>query len=227
MKRVVLSMAAMMTMSSFAIAGGDIVPVPAPVVQDEDYFYGGIALVYHTTYSTDQKWFDNSTLTQDETGGFMGIVGYNYNQYLAIEGRIHGSFFDEDYSETFGWSVFVKPQYQFLDEENGYNEDYFTIYGLLGFGGVKVDGYDGDTPAHPEDFGRTILDETGFQWGLGLSYTFVDEDDADRSGDWSIFVEYNNLMSDEDINSRLYGYDPKYYTELSQETINVGLTYRF
>ncbi len=226
MKKIMLSILAM---SSFSVAGGDVAPIfiPEPVVQEDDYFYGGIGLVYHTTYSIDQKWFDNSISTQDETGGFMGIIGYNYNRYLAVEGRVHLSLFDEDYSETFGWSIFLKPQYQFLDDEKGYNEDYFTVYGLLGYGGVKVNGFDGDEPAHPEDFGKTILDDTGFQWGFGVSYTFVDEEDTDRSGDWSIFAEYNNLISDGDINSRLYGYDNVYYTKLSQETINVGLTYRF
>jgi opacity protein-like surface antigen len=228
MKRIVLSMAAVVTMSSFGFAGGDIVPapVPLPVTQSEDYFYGGVALVYHTTYSIDQKWFDNDTLTQDETGGFMGIIGYNYNRYLAVEGRIHTSFFDEDYSETFGWSIFLKPQYQFRDENND-KDDFATVYGLLGFGGVQVDGCDGDAPTHHEDIGKTILDDTGFQWGFGLSYTFVDEDSEDRSGDWSIFAEYTNLISDGDIDSRLYAYDPEYYSDLSQETINIGLTYRF
>jgi opacity protein-like surface antigen len=229
MKKITISVAAIVALSSFGFAGGDIAPVPVPVPVDEsqDYFYGGVALTYHTTYSIDQSWFDNSVATQDETGGIMGIIGYNYNQYLAVEGRIDASFFDEDYAETFGWSIFVKPQYQFLDDEKGYNTDYFTLYGLLGFGGVKVEGTDGNAPAHPADFGKTIIDDTTFQWGIGLSYTFVDEDDADRSGDWSIFVEYVNLLSDGDINSQLYGYDPQYYTELSQETINVGLTYRF
>ena len=226
MKRIVLSIGTVMVMSSFGFAGGDIAPVPVPAEESESYFYAGAALVYHTTYSTDQKWFDNSTLTQDETGGFMGIIGYNYNRYLAFEGRIHGSFFDHDYSETSGWGIFVKPQYQFRDDEND-RDDFFSVYGLLGFGGVKVKGTDGDTPAHPEDFGKTIADETSFQWGLGLSYTFVDEDSEDRSGDITIFAEYNNLMSDADINSRLYGYDPEYYDKLSQETLNVGLTYRF
>jgi len=231
MKKVVLSVSAIVAMGSFGYAGGDVasIVVPAPLVveEDVDYFYIGAALIYHTTYSIDQKWFDNSVQTQDETGGFMGIIGYNYNRYLAIEGRINSSFFEEDYSETFGWSIFLKPQYQFRDEENN-RDDFFTVYGLLGYGGVNVKGSDGDEPAHPSDVGETILDDTGFQWGLGLSYTLVDEDKDERSGDWSVFVEYTNLMSDGAINSRLYGYNElKYYTELSQESINAGLTYRF
>jgi opacity protein-like surface antigen len=224
MKKITLSAFAVLAMSSFGVAGGDIVPVPV-AVQDEDYFYAGAALIYHTTYSTDQKWF-NKAPTQDETGGFMGIIGYNYNRYIAVEGRINASFFVEDYSETFGWSIFLKPQYQFRDDEND-KDNFATIYGLLGFGGVKVTGNGGGEPAHPGDIGKTILDDTGFQWGLGLSYTFVDEDSEDRSGDWTIFAEYTSLMSDGDIDSRLYGYDPVYYTELSQQSLNVGLTYRF
>ena len=245
MKKIALSVVAIIGMSSFGFAEGSYtaqVTPAAPVAEEDHYLYGGLAVIYHTTYSTDQGWFDDTVPTQDETGGLMGIIGYNLNKVISeddpkglleegmqymVEGRINASLFDEDYSETFGWSIFLKPQYQSRVDEDSDNMDFFSIYGLLGFGGVKVDGYNGNEPAHPEDFGKTILDEVGFQWGLGLSYTIVDEDAVDRSGDISLFVEYTNLMSDGDIDSRLYGYDPVYYSELSQETINVGFTYRF
>ncbi len=256
MKKIALSLVAIVGMSSLGFAEGSYTsPVvyaqgnnavaAAPIAADSEedhYLYGGLGLIYHTTYSTDQKWFDDGTPTQDETGGFVGIIGYNLNKVISedapkglleegmqysVEGRINASLFDEDYSETFGWSIFLKPQYQIRVDENSDDMDFFSIYGLLGFGGVQVDGYNGNEPAHQEDFGRTILDEVGFQWGLGLSYTIVDEDSEDRSGDISLFVEYVNLMSDGDIDSRLYGYDPVYYSELSQETLTVGFTYRF
>jgi len=245
MKKNIIRLSVVMAMSTSLFAGGDvavIVPVVPVSSPSENYLYGGLGLIYHSTYSTDQAWFNNAKSTQDETAGFVGIIGYNLNKVISgddpkglleegmqysVEGRINASLFKEDYSETFGWSIFLKPQYQIRVDENNDNRNFFSIYGLLGFGGVKVDGYNGNTPAHPEDFGKTILDEVGFQWGIGLSYTIVDEDSEDRSGDISLFVEYADLMSDGNIDSRLYGYDPAYYSELSQETITVGVSYRF
>jgi len=235
MKKIVLSLVSVMALSSFAFAEGDIdSAVPAPVV-DEAFWYAGGALIYHRTYSVKNGWFDDSPVTQDETGGLTAIVGYNINEYLAVEGRISGTFFKEDYSESTNYSIFLKPYYKFIDDERTVEEEedgFFSVYALLGFGSVKVKAADGNSPAHPEDIGKTILDESSFQWGLGLSYTFVDRSDNEsieeiHDGDVTIYIEYVNLISDADIYSSVYGYDPKYYNELSQDAISVGVTYRF
>jgi hypothetical protein len=55
----------------------------------------------------------------------------------------------------------------------------------------------------------------------------VDEEDDDRSGDWSIFAEYNHLIPKAPVHTQLYSYDPTYYDELSDEQLAVGFTYRF
>jgi len=232
MKKITLSMVSILLMGGYSFAGGKngtLLTVPIAQVQDEvpeDYFYGGVALVYQCAYAKHHRWFQHAK-TQDEIGGVEGILGYNYNRYLAVEGRIHTTFIDRDFSETYGWEIFLKPQYQFLDDELGYNTDYYTVYGLLGYGGVHVDGYLGKEPGHIKNSGKTLMDDTSFQWGFGLSYTFVDEEDDDRSGDWSIFAEYNHLIPQAPVYTQLYGYDPTYYDELSDEQLAVGFTYRF
>ncbi len=210
----------------------DVAPVVAGSSEKEvedDYIYIGMAFIYHRTYSIEGGWFDNGVKTQDETGGFMGLVGYNYNNYLAVEGRVAKSFFKEDYADLINYSIFIKPQYKFLDDERDNCEDgYTTIYALIGYGSVKVEGTDGNVPGHK---GEDITNGGGLQWGLGLSYTFDDEDDDEdehnRDGDITLFAEYNRFMKDREIHARLYQYDLKYYDKLSQDAIALGLHYRF
>jgi len=141
----------------------------------------------------------------------VGLVGYNFNEYIAVEGRIGGSIMSEDYADVMTYSLFLKPQYPISED--------FTIYGLLGFGLVQVDGADGDTPAAPSVVGQEILDDTSFQWGLGLSYKVYE--------DFSVFVDFTKLADDADIDSTLYGYDPIVYDKLSGQDLTVGVTYNF
>ena len=234
MKKIVLSAVAIAAMSSSLIAGGSIAPVQPVVVpvvapeHDTSGWYAGGALYYNNVYADDYGWFDESQNTQDEIAGLTGIVGYNYNEYLAFEARASKSLFQEDYADEYHFSFFAKPQYRFRDANN-YEDDYFTIYGLIGFGYVNVEGTDGDTPGAPEIVGKTLVDDWQFQYGIGLSYTFVDTDHpGNDAGDWSIFVEYTMYMDDESMSStRLYDYNPNYYDELSMNGLSVGLTYQF
>jgi hypothetical protein len=240
-KKIVLSLSAVLALTSAGwgeenvVLVSDTAPARAVVETDTSYWYAGVALNYERVYSTDSGWFDDGVATQDEIGSISLIVGYTINDFLAVEGRISSSISEESYAETTNYSIFLKPYYAFVDDERTVEEEeegFFTVYGLLGFGKVDIKGTNGEPPAHPEDFGKTISDDTSFQWGFGLSYTFVNHDDDEsieeiHDGDVTIYIEYVSLLSDASIYSRLYGYDPKYYTELSQDSINIGITYRF
>ncbi len=232
MRGIKLSLASAILLCSMSFAEGDVATATPEV--DQTYWYAGGAGIYYRTYSIDKGWFDNGVATQDEIAGLTAIVGYNYNEYIAIEGRISGTIWEESYSDSINYGIYIKPYYSFNKDRTVEEEEdgFFSVYALLGFGIVKINGVDGEPPAHQEDFGKTILDDGGFQWGFGLSYTFVDRDDDEsfeelHDGDITIYVEYLNLMNDGDINSRLYGYDPEYYSKLSQDSISVGITYRF
>jgi len=201
-------------LSSFSFAGGDIAPiVAAPILIEDDNsaFYVGIGLASLRSYATDSDWFEEETPTQDVTGAVSFLAGYEYNQYVAFEGRISTSFTDEDYAEITTYSIFVKPQYPVSEE--------FNIYGLLGFGNVSVDGTNGDMPGHAQNAGVSIMDETSFQWGIGASYEVMEN--------IAIFIDYTSLISDGEINSQLYRYDNTYYSELSSDAWTLGVTYKF
>ena len=189
-----------------------MVPVaPVPVESGcHNGFYVGAGFAVQRTYSTEHDWFSEKMDTQDKTVPLVGILGYQFNCYIGVEGRISQSIFEEDYADVLTYSLFLKPQYPVTDD--------FTVYALLGYGVVNVEGTDGDTPA--ANVGKTIVDKGSFQWGVGLSY--------DLTENWTIFLDYTNLMHDESIApQRLYDYNPNYYDKISDDSITLGVFYRF
>jgi opacity protein-like surface antigen len=63
------------------------------------------------------------------------------------------------------------------------------------------------------------LDESSFQWGLGVSYAAMDGVD--------LFFDFIRFMDNGDINSRLYDYDPVTYYKLTVNGITFGINYKF
>ncbi len=98
--------------------------------------------------------------------------------------------------EMDAWSIFVKPQYPVTES--------ITVYGLLGFGSVNLDGKSGYT---------VDVDDTDFQWGIGASYSFMDN--------LEVFVDYTSLANDMD------GIYWNGATSVDVDSINVGVNYKF
>ena len=187
--------------------------------QNKDNYYIGASLDYQRVYNHNPK-FMNVSGTQDNMGGLALIVGYrnlfdsfikNKDFFLDIEGRVTKSFFEESYANSLRYSIFAKPQYNLYEN--------LKIYGLLGFGQVNIEGYNGEVPAHENMIGEEIYSDISFQWGLGIN--------IEVSKDFSLFIDYTSLMKDADIDSKLYYDDPKTYKKLSTDAINIGLNYKF
>jgi len=94
--------------------------------------------------------------------------------------------------------------------------------------------FDNLTPLEDEELNQQInrlMDETGFQWGIGISYTFVDDAKDGRytrQDSWSIFADVVSVVNDADIDpTRLYSYDKEYYDKLSVLAYTVGILYHF
>ena len=198
MKKITLSALAVVTMSTFGFAGGDIAPVPVVMEEETSPFYIGLGLSAVSTRGSDVGLdiFD-VTSGQDRLGNVTFLAGYDFNEYIAVEGRYTTSFTQEDIVEMSGWSLFVKPQYPVTEE--------FTVYGLLGFGGVTMDSV--KTPYLVD------VDDTGFQWGLGMSY--------DVTESITVFGDYTSLAS---------GMDGIYWDgefEADVDSFTLGVTYKF
>ncbi len=210
MKKIALSIVAIVGMSSFGFAAGETVPVAVPADQvDENKFYVGFGIAAVSNRDSEVGLdFSNIEDGQDRTGNFTLLAGYDYNDYIGVEGRYTASFADEDQLEMSGWSIFLKPQYIFKDE-NEENTN-FKVYALVGFGGVTIDDIGNDW--------EVALDDTGFQWGLGASYSLKDVLDGE---DVSIFADYTVLAR---------GFEGLYYKEHVEgdvDAFTVGITYKF
>ncbi len=204
MKKIVLSVCTVAAMSSLVFAGGgmkEVTPAVEPVivvpVVDESSFYVGIGLTAVSTRDAAVSLdFFNAKGGQDRLANVSLLAGYNYNEYFAVEGRYTTTFTDEDLVEMSGWSLFVKPQYPVTED--------FSIYALLGFGGVTLD---------PVNASTVDVDDSGFQWGIGASY-MVTENVA-------LFVDYTSLANDMD------GVYWNGALQVDVDAVTAGVTYQF
>ena len=224
MKNIVLSAVAVAAMSSFAVAGGDIAPVEEPIVVVEEVvestggLYLGIAYGFMNTEITDTTYplggtLENTWLDEDFSS-IMLQAGYDFNQYVGIEGRY---WFGLDSDSTLGrgdlggninadvtvdaWGVYVKPMYPVSDA--------FTVYALLGYAGADIE-------IDANNFTYTTDSVDGFSWGIGAEYRFTDA--------VGLFVDYVSVY-DDDEDFIVNGVDGN--TEATITAFNFGVNYRF
>ena len=227
MKNIVLSAVAVLAMSSFAVAGGDIAPVEEPVIVAEPVitdsgFYLGLAYGWMNASSTATYSMDNAdgssiivenNLFDEDYSEIMIQAGYKFNSYVAIEGRywfglsdtinsglIAGLPYDVDNSVD-AWGIYVKPMYPVTDA--------FDIYALLGYAAAEY-----DLQAVSGTLTTNVNGDTadGFSWGLGASYAFTDN--------VAVFVDYVSIYDDSvDVGASTYD------DEIT--TWNFGVTYQF
>ncbi len=206
MKKLLLSTAVIL--SSLAYAGGDYIPAPEPVTPIApstpqikiSNFYGGLGLAGLSTYGNNSSlnWFSKKK-GQDKLLAFVGILGYQFNPNLAIEGRASLGLVNPHFTENaVNLSLFVKPSYNITKEA--------AIYGLLGFGWVKIDGHH----KHPN-----FIKKASPQFGLGASYKIRENMD--------VFADYTWLLHKKKAKALLPGGSDK----LSHEAITVGVNYHF
>jgi len=163
MKKSVLSFVSILALSGLTYAGGDFEPVEEAVVaviEDDSAFYLGLGFGQASI---------NDEQTNEEITSTMVMLqaGYQYNAYIALEGRASFGFssdyepgltsntggdFDDDISS---WGIYVKPMYPVTEA--------FDIYALLGYGGVRLGNLES---------GDAV--EDGFQWGLGVQYAVTE-----------------------------------------------------
>ena len=200
MNKRILSFAPMLALCGFSYADNAPVeePLLASLTSEDSAFYIGTALggSYVNNDDTNEKMSSFSAMIQ---------AGWQYNHYIALEGRYSFSFnMDYDSGNTgnsssdyngdlTSWGVYVKPMYPIGD---------FKVYALLGYGGVTLDRLEnGDAY------------ESGFQWGLGAGYDFNEQ--------VSVFVDYVSLYDDTGFDYRAKSDDVDAYTWA------LGVTYKF
>ena len=192
MKKITLSLMSIIVLSSAGFA--------EEAFERGFYLGGGLSAVVATNSDVSADFFEADKIGQDRLGNLTLLAGYDYNEYVALEGRYTTSFSHETKVAMDGWGLYVKPQYPVSES--------FKIYALLGFGGVTLDGVNGFT---------ADVDDTGFQWGIGASYSLKNYTDSDVS----LFIDYVSMANEMD---GLF-YDGALQTDVA--AVNVGMTYRF
>ena len=227
MKNIVLSAVAVLAMSSFAVAGGDIAPVEEPVVVVEPVitdsgFYLGLGYGFMNVNVADEASSGNWTYTEDildeDYSSIMLQAGYKFNSYVAVEGRY---WFGLDSDTTLysgssnipadvnvdSWGIYVKPMYPVTDA--------FDIYALLGYASSDLSA-EQTVGAGTLTYDSDSLD--GFSWGIGAQYTVSDN--------FGIFVDYVSIYDDADSWYDV-NHDVNYDTDQSVSAITLGVNYQF
>ena len=202
MKRSVLSLVSILALSGLAYAGGDVASVEEPViipVVDNSAFYVGLGFGQASVN-------DDPTAEEITSTMIMLQAGYQYNAYVAVEGRVSlgfntdynpgltgnlGGDFEDDISS---WGIYVKPMYPVTEA--------FDIYALLGYGGVQLGNLES---------GDAYVD--GFQWGLGAQYAVTES--------ILVFADYVKLYDDTGFDYRAQ------LDDVDSDAWTIGLTYRF
>jgi len=217
MKKFNLSLVAVLAMSTFAIAGGDIAPVEEPIVVVEEpvsegNFYLGLAygaanIDSQETISIPGQGVITPNSEDIDYGTIMLQAGYNFNPYIAVEGRYwigleedFGNFGDTLTLDT--WGLYVKPQYPVTEA--------FNIYALLGYASSDL------TVDFPGGSFTPDYDLDGFSWGVGAAYSFTESVE--------FFIDYTSLYDDTNTVAFVGG------SSEIEDTIgswNFGVTYNF
>ena len=200
MKKTLTALSAFITIQSMAVAGGDIAPaapaVVAPVVQENDKegIYAGISYSY---MSHDIDYMGAGTRAEMDFNGVMLELGYQFNKYVAVEGRYSTTIGDDidslaSSSEASAYGLFVRPMLPLSRRA--------TVYGLIGYSQTDTSNTLNGTGI---DFNKG-----GFSWGGGFS--------LDMDEEWTLFAEYIRWY-DDGVNEYDHVVDG----------FGVGISYRF
>jgi OOP family OmpA-OmpF porin len=190
MKRnIILSVAAIAATVTMSYAGGDIVPVYEPVVAPEAIQYDSVPV--YVGLGLNRGVYNHSKCSncdyEDVTYGITLRAGYDINEYVGIEARYIGTFWDADElggQELTHVGLYVKPMMAINEQLN--------IYGLVGYGLT--------TTSTGGNGNLAEVDDNGFAAGIGMEYD-IDTEDAEGSleSGFGLFVDYQRLLIKSDV----------------------------
>jgi opacity protein-like surface antigen len=234
MKKIELSLIALLASSNFIMAGGDIVPivfeeeiievaavpiepveevaavaevvapVPVPIPVAEVSGFYAGLGIAAAQYDTNCDCSGEKS-GSDKTAGIMARVGYDFNPYVGVEVRGMLSNQNADGGEIKHAGIFVKPQYPVTKDINA--------YGLLGVAKTKTEG----------KLRRT--DVEGLAFGAGVEYDLSE----DKKKEVKYDREFDGIANQEKGLGLFADYERLYYKSGSPDldAVSVGVTYDF
>ncbi len=195
-------------MSGLLIAGKNVEPVTTPVapVFNINPLYLGVGLLWSGT-SVDCP-CANDDRKKETTYGYIARIGYDFNQYIGVEGRFLKASMDKEFAETTHYGIYLKPQYHIGDKLN--------VYALVGYGNTEID-FDCVTMNDYDDAGLSV--GVGFEYDMSKDKPVATSRAFDGQGDqekgWGIWVDYQNFLNDEGDNN------------IKSNIVTAGVTYDF
>jgi len=203
------SLVSVMALGSLAYAGGDIAPVAVEepvVVENSSDFYVGLGYGYFNQSIDNIAYTPPVANIEFEVDTLLLQAGYQYNKYVAFEGRYwlglgdisqSGGAVPGDYSGDFdAWGLYVKPMYPVTEA--------FDVYALLGYADSSIDYANG-----------AGWDTDGFSWGIGLQYEVMEN--------LLVFADYVSMASDDSFDES----GRKIDADIDLYTLNFGVSYKF
>lgn len=136
---------------------------------------------------------------------FTVIIGYDFNQYLSLEGRYTRSLHSLDYTSKLT-TLNKKSNSTFSNlaiyGKIGYPLDKFKPYLLIGYGENRI-----------TNLSNSTRKEFSLQYGVGFSYNF--------NKNWEIFVDYIRGYNDRGFDGRAKA------DNIKINTITVGINHHF
>ncbi len=201
MKKILTTVVAAAALSTAIMAGGTV-EVPETIVVQEaptlSGFYAGVAYVYADT-NVNEDYFGEDYDVDGDNSGVSLIAGYDFNQYVAVEGR-YSWLAADTYQDNYGfqddvdgeaWSLFVKPQYPVTAD--------FKVYGLLGYGELEL-----------QDSDNYSITASGFQYGAGVAYA--------ATTNVEVFADYTKI-ADNDVD--------EFLGKMDTDAFTIGINYNF
>ncbi len=182
-------------------------PVPAPVVPAPKKWYVGLDGM--------GAQFETDSGKCNELAVAVAKLGYDFNKYFGIEGRIGYGLNEADHDaggttqvkENYG--IYLKPMLPLGEKAH--------LFGLLGYGYAKVESdWDNDSAATAL---RGTVDEYSPQFGLGLNYAINDR--------WSIVAEGVRLLHQVDGTFDVKGGGTRKESDINLDTYGLGVNYKF
>lgn len=184
-----------------------VVPIPLPVTVLESITPLGLYVALGVTAARyDPNCGCPITGDVDKTGGLIGRIGYDFNEFFGLEARGLKTDWRSEGGDIEHYGIFLKPMYPVSQDIN--------IYGLAGYAKTETPGVT-----------RRKTNTESLAWGLGLEYDFgtdipkegkygrTFDGYGDQESGWGLFTDYERLVQKSG--------SPDF------DTINVGVTYDF
>lgn len=182
-----------------------VIPAVIPAVVKPKNMYVGLSALCGR--------FETSSGSCSCLGDIVGKVGYNFNKYIAVEGRAGFGITDADHDgggaselkENYG--LYLKPQLPLGDK--------VSLFGLAGYAKAKVESTGGNA-------GSLIgeVNEASPSFGLGLEFAINDS--------WSLVAEGVRILhSVENAYNTVSSNAISNEDDINLDTYGLGLNYKF